>query len=109
VRTRVKIPRYARNLSRRPARPAAGNGRLQRLCRRAAFVHGGQITTSQAICWCYRELMWGAPSKNDLNRATRRALESIGAIKLKRASTTGRPFGYGQNRSNREFQNDTNA
>jgi len=73
-----KKPRSFRNLSRRPARPAAGNGRLQRLCRRAAFVHGGVISTTTAISWCYPALMWGAPSKNDLNRATRRALVSIG-------------------------------
>jgi hypothetical protein len=36
--------------------------------------------------------MWGAPRRNTLNRATRRALASIGAVKVGRAATVGRPW-----------------
>jgi hypothetical protein len=53
---------------------AKGNGRVQRQCRRALLVHG---TIS---------------SRNTLNRATRRALASIGAVKVGRAATVGRPW-----------------
>jgi hypothetical protein len=92
ARASLKIPGHNRNLSRRPARPAAGNGRVQRQCVRAFIAHDGQISTSTAIAWSYRELMWGAPSRNTLNRAVRRALESIGAKRVGRANTRGRPI-----------------
>lgn len=91
AQTSLKIPASGRNLSRRPARPAAGNGRVQRQCARAFIAHGGPISTSTAIAWSYRELLWGAPSRNALNRSVRRALASIGAIRIGRASTRGRP------------------
>jgi len=81
-------PRSRSNLSRRAAK---GNGRVQRLCRRALLVHG-TISTSDAIAWSYHALMWGAPRRNTLNRAARRALVSIGAVKIGRASTVGRPW-----------------
>jgi hypothetical protein len=47
MRTSLKMPAQHRNLSRRPAKPALGNGRVQRQCRRAF----GPISTSVAICW----------------------------------------------------------
>jgi len=81
-------PQPRSNLSRIAAK---GNGRVQRQCRRALLVHG-TISTSDAIAWAYRELMWGAPRRNTLNRATRRALASIGAVKVGRAATVGRPW-----------------
>jgi hypothetical protein len=43
-----------RNLLRRPAKPAAGNGRVQRGVERALIAHnGGPITTSTAAEWAY--------------------------------------------------------
>ncbi len=92
MRARLEIPIWRRNLSRRLAAPAKANGRVQRQCRRALLAHDGPISTSVAICWSYRELVWGAPSRNTLNRAVRRALESIGAVKIGRALTSGRPW-----------------
>jgi hypothetical protein len=91
ARTRLKIPGWRRNLLRRLAKPALGNGRVQRQCRRALWAHG-TVSTSDAIAWSYRELMWGAPRRNALNVAARRALESIGAVRVGRAKTIGRPW-----------------
>jgi hypothetical protein len=43
-----------RNLLRRPAKPAAGNGRVQRGVERALIAHNGDpITTSTAAEWAY--------------------------------------------------------
>ena len=81
-------PQPRSNLSRMAAK---GNGRVQRQCCRALLVHG-TISTSDAIAWSYRELMWGAPRRNTLNRAVRRALVSIGAKRVGRGSTIGRPW-----------------
>jgi len=36
-------------------------------------------------------LIWGDPRRNDFNRAARRALEAIGAVRVGRAQTIGRP------------------
>jgi hypothetical protein len=52
----------------------------------------GTASTSDVIAWSYRALMDGAPRKNALNVSARRALESIGAVKIGRASTRGRPW-----------------
>jgi hypothetical protein len=92
MRARLEIPVWRRNLSRRPATPAEGNGRVQRQCRRALLAHDGPISTSEAIAWSYRELIWGAPSKDSLSRAVRHALTSIGAVRIGRAKTIGRPY-----------------
>jgi hypothetical protein len=90
ARTPLKEATWRRNLSRRLPAPAKGNGRVQRQCRRALLAHDGPISTSVAICWSYRELMWGAPSKDSLSRAVRHALISIGAVKI--ARSPGRPW-----------------
>jgi hypothetical protein len=42
-----------RNLLRRPARPAAGRGRLQVQLRRAFAVHGGILSSTVAYDFCY--------------------------------------------------------
>jgi len=61
-------------------------------CRRALLVHG-TASTSDVIAWAYarRLLIWGDPRRNDFNRAARRALVAIGAVKVGRAQTIGRP------------------
>jgi hypothetical protein len=92
MHTPPRITASRRNLSRRPLKPAAARGRVQVLCRRALLTHGGQISTTTAIAWSYRALTWGAPSKNDFNRSVRRALISIGAKRIGRARTRGRPW-----------------
>src|SRR5215831_17245444 len=91
-RTHPQIPSWRRNLSRRLPKPAEGRGRVQRACRRALLVHG-TASTSEVIEWAYaqRLLIWGDPRRNDFNRAARRALVAIGAVKVGRAQTIGRP------------------
>ena len=41
-----------RNLQRRPAKPALGNGRIQRAVRRA-FYFGSEVTSSNVYDWVY--------------------------------------------------------
>jgi hypothetical protein len=41
-----------RNLQRRPAKPALGNGRIQRAVRRA-FYFGPEVTSSEVYDWVY--------------------------------------------------------
>src|SRR5262249_6200928 len=54
MRTRPQIPTWRRNLSRRLPKPAEGNGRVQRACRRALLVHG-TASTSDVIAWAYAQ------------------------------------------------------
>jgi len=56
-------------------------------------MYGGMASTSDVIAWAYarRLLIWGDPRRNDFNRAARRALVAIGAVKVGRAQTIGRP------------------
>jgi hypothetical protein len=51
-----------------------------------------EASTSEVISWAYPQLMWGDRNRNHYNRAARRALQSIGAIRIGRAPTTGRPW-----------------
>src|SRR5262245_31244882 len=78
ARTRLQKAAALRNLLRRPARPALGRGRLQILCRRALLTHGGTISTSTAIEWCYPQLRWQPKRKNAFNVAVRQALTVCG-------------------------------
>jgi hypothetical protein len=89
-RTHPQIPTWRRNLSRRLPKPAEGRGRVQRACRRALLVHG-TASTSDVIAWAYaqRLLIWGDSRRNDFNRAARRALVAIGAIKVGKAQNNG--------------------
>jgi len=89
TRTRQYIPAYRRNLSRRLAKPALHNGAVQKACKRAFIAHTGTISTSIAIDWVYPRAQ---QSRNDFNRAVRRALVSIGALKIGRAKTIGSPW-----------------
>jgi hypothetical protein len=93
VATRAHQSVWRRNLSRRLKRPALGNGRVQKAARRALWALG-TASTSQIIEFAYarRLLMLGEKRKNDLNRAARRALLAIGARRIGRASTRGRPW-----------------
>src|SRR6516164_5636016 len=78
----------ARNLARKPAKPALNRGRVQRLARRALLALG-RASTSEVLKWtCVRKLR----RANHDNRAARRALEQIGAIRIGRAKTIGRPW-----------------
>jgi hypothetical protein len=88
-----QITRSLRNLSRRLPRPAWGRGRVQVACRRALLVHG-TASTSDVIEWAYARqlLILGDRRRNDFNRAVRRALVAIGAVKMGRAKTIGRPW-----------------
>jgi hypothetical protein len=93
MRTPHQLTAQRRNLSRRLPKPAQGNGRVQRACRRALLVHG-TASTSEVIAWAYarRLLIGGDGRRNDFNRAVRRALEAVGAVKVRRAATIGKPW-----------------
>jgi len=78
----------SRNLARSPAKPALNRGRVQRLARRALLALG-TASTSEVLDWtCVRKRR----RANNDNRAARRALEQIGAIRIGRAKTIGRPM-----------------
>ena len=49
----MKWPHHP-NLRRRPAKPALGNGRIQRAVRRAFyFAHSSEVTSSDVYDWVY--------------------------------------------------------
>jgi hypothetical protein len=80
------------NLRRRPAKPALGNGKIQVLAWRALFALG-EASTRDVMKWTYcREYYAGERFKNWHNLSTRRALEGIGAVRVGRALTRGRPW-----------------
>jgi len=61
------------NLTRKPARPALGRGRVQVLARRALRVLG-EASTSEIMHWAYcRKHLRGERLANHANRSTRRA------------------------------------
>ena len=79
-------PRSLRNLAYRVGKPALLNGRLQKACERAFIAHGGPITTGDAAQWCYP---WADRPDYD---HVKRALKSIGAVKLRRLGGSARPL-----------------
>ena len=87
VRASPRIAGSRRNLLHRPARPALGNGRLQKQCRRCLRTLG-TASTSDAIAWSYRELMW-APRLRAFTVAVYRALRSINAVRIARVPPYG--------------------
>jgi hypothetical protein len=92
MRTASQKTASLRNLTRRPSAPAKGNGRVQRLARRALWALG-EASTSQIMEWAYcGKLHRGERIANHDNRAARRALEQIGALRVARAKTIGRPI-----------------
>jgi hypothetical protein len=79
------------NLALGPTKPALGNGRLQRLARRALIVLG-TATTSQVMEWtCCRKRLHGRRTECHDYRAARRVLDRM-AIRVGRARTRGRPW-----------------
>jgi hypothetical protein len=91
VKTRPQIPAWCRNLRLRPPKPALGNGRLQRQVRRAFLVHGGPLSASEILEWTYaRKRMLGERIGDGHRWSVRRALISIGAVKVGRAATIGK-------------------
>src|SRR5262249_37300046 len=92
MRTRVQKAAALRNLSRRLPKPALGRGCVQRACRRVLWTYG-ECSTSQVIAWAYARqlLIGGERRRNGFNRAVRRSLAAIGAIRVGRAQTIGRP------------------
>src|SRR5262249_9636726 len=90
MRTPLQKAAALRNLSHRLAKPALVRGRIQRQCRRALWALG-TVSASDAIAWSYREVMWGERSRH-FYRAATRALTSIGAVRVGRAKTIGRPW-----------------
>ena len=72
------------NLAAGPARPALGNGRVQRAARRALLALG-EASTSEVSRWAHRVPTY------DRTRYTRRVLQRI-AERVGRAPTRGRPW-----------------
>jgi hypothetical protein len=92
ARKNVRLPTWRRNFLSRPAKPALGSGRLQRACRRAFVAHDGTITTRIAVEWCYSRQMLNDGLRPEYYASVRDALASIGAQRVERAKTTGRPW-----------------
>jgi hypothetical protein len=91
MRTRSQIAESRRNLARRPTTPARGNGKVQRMARRALLALGA-ANTSEILTWtCSGKLHRGERLANHDNRAARRALDRI-ADRVGRAATIGRPW-----------------
>jgi predicted DNA-binding transcriptional regulator AlpA len=74
------------NLALRPPAPAKERGRVQR-CARRALIARGVASTSEIIEWTH-----GRKRHPHSARATRRALEQIGAVRVGRADSIGRPW-----------------
>src|SRR5262245_54828268 len=80
-----------RNLRKRPAKPALDRGRLQRAARRAFIAEGDKLSTTAILDWAYVRRRH-APLSPGLYHALHRALASIGAKRIGRAETVGRPW-----------------
>ena len=80
-----------RNVRKRPAKPALGRGRLQRLARRAFLAEGEELSTTAVLNWAYARRR-GSPLPLGLYWALHRALRQIGAMPIGRAATIGRPL-----------------
>jgi hypothetical protein len=79
-------PELHRNLTYRVGKPALLNGRLQKACERAFIAFDGPITTAEAGSWCYPRAQ--RPDYSNVKRA----LKSIGAVKLRRLGGSARPL-----------------
>jgi hypothetical protein len=87
-----QLTRSRRNLLRRPRSPAKGQGRVQRLARRALWALS-EASTSEILKWTHGfKLHRGERLANWDSLTARRALKQIGAIKTGRAATIGRPM-----------------
>jgi len=81
VRTRRQKPASRRNLRLRPAKPALGNGRLQRQAKLAFWGCGSPLSTSEILEWAYPRKVLGERIGDGHRWSCRRALESIGAVR----------------------------
>src|SRR5262245_66565973 len=80
-----------RNLLRRPAKPALGNGRVQRACRRAFWAYETP-STSDIIAFAYALRLHRGERRNAFNATVRRTVTAMGAVRIGRARTRGRPW-----------------
>ena len=96
ARTRRLKAHLPANLSRRPAKPARWRGRVQLAAERVLHLYG-EASTADVIDYAYalRLLMLQEARRDTFARASRRALASIGAVKVGRAGTRGRPHLWG--------------
>ena len=92
-RNHSRIPHWCSNLKRRPARPARLRGRVQLAAERVLYLYG-TATTSDVVDYAHalRLTIQQEKRHNWLNFGARRALESIGAVKVGRAKTIGSPW-----------------
>jgi hypothetical protein len=92
MRTHPQKPTSRHTLTRRPDKPALGNGRIQVAARRTLWMLE-TATTSEIIdhAYCRRLLILGERRRNDFNRAVRRALRAS-ARSVGRAPSRGRPW-----------------
>jgi hypothetical protein len=93
MRARITEMPNLRNLAHRPARPAYRRGAVQRRAIYAMITLGGTASTRQVMDWtCALKVVWGGRLGRHNYRAARRALEQMGAERIGRASTQGRPI-----------------
>ena len=81
-------------------------GRLQRGCRFCFAAHDGELTTSRLAEWLRPEIVYsgGKPSRWRM-RSHRRALKSIGAVKVRRRSKRmGVALGAGSGVSHKVYE-----
>lgn len=72
-----------------PVKPAKGNSKVQKACKRAFIAFDGPISTSDALEW------WLPMAKRYTTNqyiTIKRSLERLGAKKVGRASSIGRPW-----------------
>jgi hypothetical protein len=79
------------NLTLRPEKPAKGNGGAQKHARWALWALG-EANTREILDYTLPRLLELEPPKNHDYRTARRALESIGAVRVGRAAGRGRPW-----------------
>jgi|SRR6516162_3830299 hypothetical protein len=92
MRKRPQKPAWPANLRLRPEKPALGNGRLQRQAKLAFWGCGSPLSTSEILEWAYPRRVLGERIGDGHRWSCRRALASIGAVKVRRAKTIGRPW-----------------
>jgi hypothetical protein len=82
------------NLLRRPARPAAGRGRLQQAVKRAFTMRGRrELSTSEILKYTHAlRLHQGRKLDGGVYQLVHRRLGESGAVRIGRAKTIGRPW-----------------
>jgi len=100
TRKRSRIPQWYANLRLKPAKSARLRGRVQLAAQRVLYLYG-TATTSDVIDYAHalRLVIQQEKRHNWLAFGARRALESIGAKRVGRASTTGRPWQWSMDAS----------